>query len=59
MKKIIISTFLTFMLLCWASSVKAQALIDLETGAVFTGYNDVRIPGDEGYFLFVKRRSDS
>jgi hypothetical protein len=54
MKKIIFSTFLTFMLLGWASSIKAQALIDLETGAVFTGYNDVRIPGDEGTFFSLK-----
>ena len=54
MKKIIISTFITFMLLGWASSIKAQALIDLETGAVFTGYNDVRIPGDEGTFFSLK-----
>ena len=54
MKKIFFSSFLTFMLLGWASSVKAQALIDLESGAVFTGYNDVRIPGDEGTFFSLK-----
>ncbi len=30
------------------SVANAQALIDLEAGAVFTGYNDVRIPGDDG-----------
>jgi hypothetical protein len=54
MKKIIFSTILTFMLLGWASIVKAQALIDLESGAVFTGYNDVRIPGDEGTFFSLK-----
>jgi hypothetical protein len=54
MKKIIISTFITFMLLGWASSIKAQALIDLESGAVFTGYNDVRIPGDEGTSFSLK-----
>lgn len=29
-------------------SAKAQAIIDLETGDVFNGYNDVRIPGDQG-----------
>jgi hypothetical protein len=29
-------------------SANAQAIIDLETGAVFNGYNDVRIPGDQG-----------
>ncbi len=48
MKKIIFTTFTAFMFLCWASSIKAQALIDLESGLVFTGYNDVRIPGDQG-----------
>ncbi len=42
------------MLLGWASSIKAQALMDLETGAVFAGYNDVRIPGDEGTFFSLK-----
>lgn len=30
------------------SSVYAQAIIDVEAGAVFSGYNDVRIPGDQG-----------
>jgi len=54
MKKIIFSAFIAFMLLCWASSVKAQALIDLESGLVFTGYNDVRIPGDEGTLFSLK-----
>lgn len=42
------------MTLCWASSIKAQALIDLESGLVFTGYNDVRIPGDEGTLFSLK-----
>ncbi len=51
MKKIIIPAFI---LLCWASTTKAQALIDLESGLVFTGYNDVRIPGDEGTFFSLK-----
>lgn len=30
------------------SSLYAQLNLDLETGAVFSGYNDVRIPGDDG-----------
>lgn len=30
------------------STANAQALIDLESGVVFTGYNNVRIPGDKG-----------
>lgn len=37
-----------------APSVKAQATLDFETGAVFTGYNDVRIPGDEGTLFSLK-----
>jgi hypothetical protein len=54
MKKVMISTFLTITLLAWASSIKAQALIDLESGLVFTGSNDVRIPGDEGTLFSLK-----
>ena len=42
------------MLLGWASVIKAQVMIDVETGAVFTGYNDVRIPGDMGTFFSLK-----
>lgn len=30
------------------SPLHAQIEVDLETGAVFSGYNDVRIPGDQG-----------
>jgi len=35
-------------------SLKGQASFDLETGAVVTGYNDVRIPGDQGTFFSLK-----
>jgi len=38
MKKIIFSTLIAFLLLCWTSSIKAQALLDLEIGFVSTGY---------------------
>jgi len=54
MKKTIFTTFMAFILLCWGSSIKAQALIDLESGLVFTGYNDVRIPGDGGSLFSLK-----
>ena len=54
MKKKIFSAFLVFILFCWASSINAQALIDLESGLVFTGYNNVRIPGDEGTLFSLK-----
>jgi len=36
------------------STAKAQALIDLETGLFFTGYNDVRIPGNNGTLFSFK-----
>jgi hypothetical protein len=51
MRKIIISTFI---LLGCISSIKAQMMIDVETGAVFTGYNNVHIPGDMGTFISLK-----
>ena len=34
--------------------VNAQVFIDLESGAVFTGYNNVRIPGDNGTAISLK-----
>jgi hypothetical protein len=37
-----------------AISGKAQVNFDLESGLVFTGYNDVRISGDEGTFFSLK-----
>jgi len=36
------------------STTKAQALIDFETGPLFTGYNDVRIPGKNGTLISLK-----
>lgn len=36
------------------TSLKGQFSIDLETGAVATGYNDVRIPGDQGTRFSLK-----
>ena len=35
-------------------SVNGQASFDLETGAVVTGYNNVRIPGDQGTLFSFK-----
>jgi hypothetical protein len=34
--------------------VNGQASLDLETGAVSTGYNNVRIPGDQGTLFSLK-----
>mgnify|MGYP006088144693 CR=1 FL=1 len=35
-------------------SVIAQALVDVETGSVMTGYNDIRIPGNLGTLFSLK-----
>ena len=35
-------------------SLNGQASFDVETGAVATGYNNVRIPGDEGTLFSLK-----
>ena len=54
MKSVIYSICVLFLAFSLSISVKAQALIDLETGLVFTGYNDVRIPGDQGTLFSLK-----
>jgi len=36
------------------TSINAQASMELETGIVSTGYNDVRIPGNQGTFISLK-----
>jgi len=46
--------FAALMLSLNVLSLNGQALIDLEAGAVVTGYNDVRIPGDQGTFFSLK-----
>lgn len=35
-------------------SLNGQASIDIETGAVATGYNNIRIPGDQGTLFSMK-----
>lgn len=35
--------------------VNAQAFVDFESGVVFTGYNDERIPGDKGTLFSLKK----
>ena len=45
---------LTFIIGFYANKINAQANIDLETGLITTGYNDVRIPGDIGTLFSLK-----
>ena len=54
MKKILFTISLVLQICFGSLAVKAQATIDLETGLVFTGYNDVRIPGDIGTLFSFK-----
>ncbi|MCW8812534.1 MAG: hypothetical protein OQJ93_11310 [Ignavibacteriaceae bacterium] len=54
MKTIIYSISILFLTFLLSISVKAQATIDLESGAVFTGYNNVRIPGNQGTLFSLK-----
>lgn len=47
----------TLIILVFFSSttiVNAQAFVDFESGVVFTGYNDERIPGDKGTLFSLK-----
>jgi hypothetical protein len=48
MKSFIYAISILALVLFQQISANAQAIIDLETGAVFNGYNDVRIPGNQG-----------
>lgn len=54
MKTIFFSFFVLFLTLYSAIVVKAQANFDLESGLVYSGYNDVRIPGDKGTLFSLK-----
>lgn len=54
MKNKYILATMVLMLFIAAPTIKAQALIDLEAGLVSTGYNNVRVPGDEGTLFSLK-----
>jgi len=54
MKTIIYSISILLLVFSLSISVKAQASIDLESGAVFTGKNNVRIPGNQGTLFCLK-----
>jgi hypothetical protein len=48
------ATCFVFLLSFSVFSLNGQASFDLETGAVATGYNNVRIPGDQGTLFSLK-----
>ena len=47
-KFLLSATLFTIIFFSVISQVNAQATIDVESGAVFTGYNNVRISGEAG-----------
>ncbi|MDA3812992.1 MAG: hypothetical protein PF570_01940 [Candidatus Cloacimonetes bacterium] len=51
MKKIVIFSLVIFI---FCTSLWGEFEIDLESGAIFTGYNDVRIPGNQGTLFSLK-----
>jgi hypothetical protein len=53
-KFLLMATCFAFILSFNVLSVNGQASFDLETGAVGTGYNNVRIPGDQGTLFSLK-----
>lgn len=54
MKQILFLSTTVLLFFIGVSNVKAQALIDFETGLVSTGYNNVGIPGDLGTRFSLK-----
>lgn len=49
-----ISACIFFLIISLTRAMYAQAFISVETGPVFTGYNNIRIPGDEGTLFSFK-----
>jgi hypothetical protein len=49
--KLIFVVFITFI----STTLQAQFQVDIESGAVFNGYNDVRIPGDGGTLFSLSK----
>lgn len=54
-----LTVLIAISLLVQTPKVLAQAFIDLESGVVFTGYNNVRIPGDGGTLFSLKTDLDA
>ncbi len=54
MRAFIFSISFLFLIIAFSKEAKTQVMLDLESGIVFTGYNDVRIPGDEGSLFSLK-----
>ena len=49
-----IAALIVLICVCVTASLNAQVIMDVETGLVSTGYNDIRIPGNQGTLISLK-----
>lgn len=54
MKNLQLFILLLFLTFIYSYSSYSQPVIDFESGIVFTGYNDVRVPGGQGTLFSLK-----
>jgi len=60
MRKIFKFSIFLLGIVCWhAPMALAQLDLDIESGVVFSGYNDVRIPGDKGTLFSLSEELES
>ena len=56
---LIIKAFFIVLIFSGLTEVKSQVFLDVESGVVFSGYNDVRIPGDQGTLFSLSEELDA
>lgn len=61
MKKhlLILKALLMVLIISGLTEIKSQVFLDAESGVVFSGYNDVRIPGDQGTLFSLSEELDA
>jgi len=55
----IIKTLLIVSIISGLTEAKSQVFLDVESGVAFSGYNDVRIPGDQGTLFSLSEELDA
>ena len=55
----IIKTLLILSIISGLTEAKSQVFLDVESGVTFSGYNDVRIPGDQGTLFSLSEELDA
>ena len=61
MKKLSLLTaqFIVILVISGLPELKGQVFLDIESGFVFSGYSDVRIPGDQGTLFSLSKELDT